>query len=81
MDTPDIWKETDLMLGQISLSFFLPSVFWTNTFLSSKAYVKTMIDASAVMDGVLERIKGKSFRSLFLKYSFREVIKKNREIL
>jgi hypothetical protein len=40
-----------------------------------------MIDASAVMDGVLERIKGKSFRSLFLKYSFREVIKKNREIL
>ena len=38
--------------------------------------MKTMIDVSAVMDGLLERIKGKSFRRLFLKYRIREVIKK-----
>jgi len=36
--------------------------------------VKTMMDVSAVMDGLLDRIKGKSFRSLFLKYRIREVI-------
>jgi hypothetical protein len=35
-----------------------------------------MIDVSAVMDGLLERIKGKSFGRLFLKYRVREVIKK-----
>jgi hypothetical protein len=34
-----------------------------------------MIDVSVVMDGLLDRIKGRSFRRLFLKYRIREVIK------
>jgi hypothetical protein len=38
--------------------------------------VKTVIDVSPVMDGLLRRIKGKSFGRLFLKYRIREVIKK-----
>jgi len=40
-----------------------------------------MIDVSVVMDGLLERIRGKSFRRLFLKYRIREVIKKKKENL
>jgi len=37
-----------------------------------------MMDVSAVMDGLLERIRGKSFRRLFSKYRIREVIKGKR---
>jgi hypothetical protein len=40
--------------------------------------VKAMIDVSAVMDCLLEKIKGKSYRRLFLKYRIRELIKKTR---
>ena len=42
--------------------------------------MKTMMDVSSVMDGLLERIKGKSFRRLFLKYRIRGVIKKKETV-